>query len=114
MHLNKSYTCNCIFFLFEALAAPLLLKAKETSELSSETCAALQLCLELLSKQEEVRSPRLIQTTKHHFPHSIKCNQNHKHLRESVSYPDVMFVLKVKQRSPYEAKSFHWKLSHLI
>ncbi|XP_034412302.1 oxysterol-binding protein-related protein 1-like [Cyclopterus lumpus] len=39
-----------------ALAAPLLLKAKETSELSSETCAALHLCLELLSKQEEVWS----------------------------------------------------------
>ncbi|XP_068427098.1 oxysterol-binding protein-related protein 1-like [Clinocottus analis] len=39
-----------------ALAAPLLLKAKETSELSSETCAALHLCFELLSKQEEVWS----------------------------------------------------------
>ncbi|KAK1879634.1 Oxysterol-binding protein-related protein 1 [Dissostichus eleginoides] len=36
-----------------ALPAPLLLKAKETSELSSETCAALHLCLGLLSKKEE-------------------------------------------------------------
>ncbi|KAL7387496.1 hypothetical protein ABVT39_024256 [Epinephelus coioides] len=44
-----------------ALAAPLLLKAKETSELSVETCAALQLCLELLSKQEEVWSLKLEQ-----------------------------------------------------
>ncbi|KAM8839741.1 oxysterol-binding protein-related protein 1-like [Synchiropus picturatus] len=44
-----------------ALAAPLLLKAKETSELSSETCAALHLCLELLSKQEEVWSLKLEQ-----------------------------------------------------
>ncbi|XP_018532081.1 oxysterol-binding protein-related protein 1 isoform X1 [Lates calcarifer] len=44
-----------------ALAAPLLLKAKETSELSSETCAALNLCLELLSKQEEVWSLKLEQ-----------------------------------------------------
>lgn len=42
------------YFFFKALAAPLLLKAKETSELSSETCAALHLCLEMLSKQEEV------------------------------------------------------------
>lgn len=41
-------------FLLKALAAPLLLKSKETSELSSETCTALQVCLELLSKQEEV------------------------------------------------------------
>ncbi|KAM3605070.1 uncharacterized protein V6R79_020099 [Siganus canaliculatus] len=44
-----------------ALAAPLLLKAKETSELSSETCAALHLCLELLSKQEEEWSLKLEQ-----------------------------------------------------
>ncbi|XP_074507458.1 oxysterol-binding protein-related protein 1-like isoform X1 [Sebastes fasciatus] len=44
-----------------ALAAPLLLKAKETSELSSETCAALHLCRELLSKQEEVWSLKLEQ-----------------------------------------------------
>ncbi|XP_026168984.1 oxysterol-binding protein-related protein 1-like isoform X2 [Mastacembelus armatus] len=44
-----------------ALAAPLLLKAKETSELSSETCAALHLCLELLSKQEEVWNLKLEQ-----------------------------------------------------
>ncbi|KAI3374923.1 hypothetical protein L3Q82_021455 [Scortum barcoo] len=43
------------------LAAPLLLKAKETSELSSETCAALHLCLDLLSKQEEVWSLKLEQ-----------------------------------------------------
>ncbi|XP_077413203.1 oxysterol-binding protein-related protein 1-like isoform X2 [Vanacampus margaritifer] len=44
-----------------ALAAPLLLKAKETSELSGETCAALQLCLQMLSKQEEVWSLKLEQ-----------------------------------------------------
>nr|XP_057923605.1 oxysterol-binding protein-related protein 1-like isoform X2 [Doryrhamphus excisus] len=43
------------------LAAPLLLKAKETSELSSETSAALQLCLQLLSSQEEVWSLKLEQ-----------------------------------------------------
>nr|XP_043896034.1 oxysterol-binding protein-related protein 1-like isoform X2 [Solea senegalensis] len=43
------------------LAAPLLLKAKETCELSSETCAALHLCLELSSKQEEVWSLKLEQ-----------------------------------------------------
>lgn len=42
------------------MAAPLLLKAKETSELSNESCAALNLCLELMSKQEEVG--------KHHHP----------------------------------------------
>ncbi|XP_067330592.1 oxysterol-binding protein-related protein 1-like isoform X2 [Channa argus] len=46
---------------FFALAAPLLLKARETSELSSETCAALHLCLELMSKQEEVWSLKLEQ-----------------------------------------------------
>lgn len=45
-----------LFYSPPALAAPLILKAKETSELSSETCAALQLCLQLLSKQEEVVS----------------------------------------------------------
>lgn len=44
-----------------ALDDPILLKAKETSELSSETCAALHLCLELLSKQEEVWSLKLEQ-----------------------------------------------------
>ncbi|XP_030258668.1 oxysterol-binding protein-related protein 1-like isoform X2 [Sparus aurata] len=44
-----------------ALAGPLLLKAKETSELSSETCASLHLCLELLSKQEESWSLKLEQ-----------------------------------------------------
>ncbi|KAF3858222.1 hypothetical protein F7725_011423 [Dissostichus mawsoni] len=44
-----------------ALPAPLLLKAKETSELSSETCAALHLCLGLLSKKEEVWSLQLEQ-----------------------------------------------------
>ncbi|XP_037538132.1 oxysterol-binding protein-related protein 1 [Nematolebias whitei] len=44
-----------------ALAAPLLLKAKETSELSSKTCDALQLCFELLSKQEEVWSLKVEQ-----------------------------------------------------
>ncbi|XP_069548131.1 oxysterol-binding protein-related protein 2-like isoform X1 [Brachyistius frenatus] len=43
------------------LAAPLLLKAKETSELSSETCAALDQCFELLSKQEEVWSLKVEQ-----------------------------------------------------
>ncbi|KAM9845042.1 oxysterol-binding protein-related protein 1-like [Aulostomus maculatus] len=44
-----------------ALAAPLLLKAKETSELSNETCASLHLCLQLLSKHEEVWSQKLEQ-----------------------------------------------------
>ncbi|KAJ3594788.1 hypothetical protein NHX12_004094, partial [Muraenolepis orangiensis] len=38
----------------QALAVPLLLKAKQTSDLSAETCTALQTCLALLSKQEEV------------------------------------------------------------
>lgn len=51
-------------FFFKAPAAPLLLKAKETSELSGETCAALQLCLELLSNQEEVSEQR---RSLHHF-----------------------------------------------
>ncbi|XP_068196852.1 oxysterol-binding protein-related protein 1-like isoform X2 [Antennarius striatus] len=36
-----------------AMPAPLLLKAKQTSELSCEASAALRLCLETLSKQEE-------------------------------------------------------------
>ncbi|KAF7668471.1 hypothetical protein LDENG_00007970 [Lucifuga dentata] len=40
-----------------ALAAHLLLKAKETSELSKDTCAALHHCLGLLSKQEEAEHP---------------------------------------------------------
>ncbi|XP_028282760.1 oxysterol-binding protein-related protein 2-like isoform X2 [Parambassis ranga] len=44
-----------------SLAASLLLKAKETSELASETCAALSVCLELLSKQEEVWSLKVEQ-----------------------------------------------------
>ncbi|XP_022058509.2 oxysterol-binding protein-related protein 1-like isoform X2 [Acanthochromis polyacanthus] len=44
-----------------ALAAPILLKAKETSELASETCDALHLCLELLSKQQEVWSLKVEQ-----------------------------------------------------
>ncbi|XP_008290365.1 oxysterol-binding protein-related protein 1-like [Stegastes partitus] len=43
------------------LAAPLLLKAQETSELASEACDALHLCLELLSKQEEVWSLKVEQ-----------------------------------------------------
>ncbi|XP_029308589.1 oxysterol-binding protein-related protein 1-like isoform X2 [Cottoperca gobio] len=46
---------NCV------LSAPLLLKAKDTSELSGETCSALHLCLELLSKQQEVWSLKLEQ-----------------------------------------------------
>ncbi|XP_068614945.1 oxysterol-binding protein-related protein 2-like [Brachionichthys hirsutus] len=40
-------------FAFEPCQPPLRLKAKETSELSSEASAALRLCLEMLSKQEE-------------------------------------------------------------
>ncbi|XP_056913726.1 oxysterol-binding protein-related protein 1-like isoform X2 [Takifugu flavidus] len=44
-----------------AVSAPLLLKAKETCNLSSETCAVLQQCLEQLSKQEEVWSLKLEQ-----------------------------------------------------
>uniref|UniRef100_A0A3P9M5M2 Oxysterol-binding protein n=1 Tax=Oryzias latipes TaxID=8090 RepID=A0A3P9M5M2_ORYLA len=44
-----------------ALAAPLLLKAIETCDLTSQTCAALHLCLELLSKQEEVWSLKIEQ-----------------------------------------------------
>ncbi|XP_007559444.1 oxysterol-binding protein-related protein 1 isoform X1 [Poecilia formosa] len=43
------------------MAAHLLLKAKETSKLSSKTCDVLQLCLELLSKQEEVWSLKVEQ-----------------------------------------------------
>ncbi|XP_057713333.1 oxysterol-binding protein-related protein 1-like isoform X3 [Corythoichthys intestinalis] len=44
-----------------ALAAPLLLKAKDSSELSSQTCDALQLCLQLLSQQVEVWTLKLEQ-----------------------------------------------------
>uniref|UniRef100_H3DCN8 Oxysterol-binding protein n=1 Tax=Tetraodon nigroviridis TaxID=99883 RepID=H3DCN8_TETNG len=44
-----------------ALSAPLLLKAKETSDLSGQTCAVLHQCLEQLSKQEEVWSLKLEQ-----------------------------------------------------
>ncbi|KAF7222495.1 oxysterol-binding protein-related protein 1 [Nothobranchius furzeri] len=44
-----------------SLTAPLLLKAKETSELSCKTCDALQMCLELLSKQMEVWSLKVEQ-----------------------------------------------------
>uniref|UniRef100_A0A3Q1AWV3 Oxysterol-binding protein n=1 Tax=Amphiprion ocellaris TaxID=80972 RepID=A0A3Q1AWV3_AMPOC len=40
---------------------PILLKVKETSELASETCDALHLCLELLSKQQEVWSLKVEQ-----------------------------------------------------
>uniref|UniRef100_A0A3Q3K2P1 Oxysterol-binding protein n=1 Tax=Monopterus albus TaxID=43700 RepID=A0A3Q3K2P1_MONAL len=58
--LQLMHICVCNL-LFKAMTAPLLLKAKDTSELSSETCAALQLCLELLSKQEEVWSIKLEQ-----------------------------------------------------
>lgn len=52
-------TPDCSRFCFfsplsKALPAPLLLKAKETSELSGHTCAVLHQCLEQLSKQEEV------------------------------------------------------------
>ncbi|XP_043990248.1 oxysterol-binding protein-related protein 1 isoform X2 [Gambusia affinis] len=43
------------------IAAHLLLKAKETSKLSSKTCDVLQLCFELLSKQEEVWSLKVEQ-----------------------------------------------------
>ncbi|XP_055084380.1 oxysterol-binding protein-related protein 1-like isoform X3 [Periophthalmus magnuspinnatus] len=44
-----------------AIDPSISLKAKETSELSAETSAALHLCLELLSKQEEVWSLKLEQ-----------------------------------------------------
>lgn len=45
----------CLFvFLSKALSAPLLQKAKETSDLSGHTCTVLHQCLEQLSKQEEV------------------------------------------------------------
>uniref|UniRef100_A0A3Q4HD84 Oxysterol-binding protein n=1 Tax=Neolamprologus brichardi TaxID=32507 RepID=A0A3Q4HD84_NEOBR len=50
-----------ILFFYKELTGTLLLKAKETSELSSETCSALHLCLELLSKQEEVWSLKVEQ-----------------------------------------------------
>lgn len=53
-------------FLLKELTAPLLLKSKETSELSSETCAALQVCLELLSNQEEVSKHHHVLIIFHH------------------------------------------------
>lgn len=46
--------CLLCFGLSAAVSAPLLLKAKETCNLSSETCAVLHQGLEQLSKQEEV------------------------------------------------------------
>uniref|UniRef100_A0A3Q3AML3 Oxysterol-binding protein n=1 Tax=Kryptolebias marmoratus TaxID=37003 RepID=A0A3Q3AML3_KRYMA len=58
---NLAQAFQVAFLLNKTLAAPLLLKAKETSELSSKTCEALQLCLELLSKQEEVWSLKVEQ-----------------------------------------------------
>lgn len=46
---------DCFFPIFsKALSAPLLLKAKETCNLSGETCVVLHQCLEQLSEQEEV------------------------------------------------------------
>ncbi|CAL8279905.1 unnamed protein product [Lota lota] len=45
----------------DALAAPLLLKAKQISALSGETCTVLRSCLTLLSKQEEVWNLKLEQ-----------------------------------------------------
>uniref|UniRef100_A0A8C7TEG8 Oxysterol-binding protein n=1 Tax=Oncorhynchus mykiss TaxID=8022 RepID=A0A8C7TEG8_ONCMY len=44
-----------------ALATPLLLKARETSDLSRETSSALHFCLSLFSKQQEVWSLKLEQ-----------------------------------------------------
>uniref|UniRef100_A0A3B4G295 Oxysterol-binding protein n=1 Tax=Pundamilia nyererei TaxID=303518 RepID=A0A3B4G295_9CICH len=52
---------HSFYFFYKELTGTLLLKAKETSELSSETCSALHLCLELLSKQEEVWSLKVEQ-----------------------------------------------------
>lgn len=49
-----SSACSVLASLSAALYVPLLLKAKETCNLSSETCAALHQGLEQLFKQEEV------------------------------------------------------------
>lgn len=54
MALNPIAQGFVFFPLCKALSAPLLLKAKETSDLSGHTCAVLHQCLEQLSKQEEV------------------------------------------------------------